>query len=211
MIEMWKEKLREFIFEKDAEGHYNVDTEYIMGFWDIFSNLVPKNGRKRYPRMRLEIIKEIKRYEQEHNSEMVRNKIMEVLEVIVEQSLNEGVMSFIWPTVIAESNLNMGGEGIEKEEEIWRVLYLVYTGVGFGRYDRYRKYGRYIVNVDNIGDAGRKWLWKTLITSATIMGRNGLDFKPIMERLKIRFDPAAEPFFSTLALLQFWAIKGLED
>ncbi|MEM3396872.1 MAG: hypothetical protein QXO11_03405 [Thermoplasmata archaeon] len=200
---MWKEKLREFIFEKDVDGNYNVDTEYIMGIWDIFPNLVPfKETDRGYAGQRWKIKNDIDKYKQENNSEMVRNKIMEFLEVIVEQSINEEAKSFIWPTMIKESNLNMIGEGVEEEEELWRVLYLIYTGV---------KFGSYIVNMDNIGDSGRKWLRNTLITSTVIMGRKGLDFKPIMERLKIRFNPASQPFFSTLVLLQFWAVKGLED
>ncbi|MEM3290405.1 MAG: hypothetical protein QW046_02705 [Candidatus Micrarchaeaceae archaeon] len=200
---MWKEKIREFIFEKDLDGHYNVDTDYIKGIWDVFSNLVPlKETNTGYVGKRWKILKEIEKYEQEKNSEMVRNKIMEILEIIVDQYLNEEVKSFIWPTMIKEPNLNMIGEGVENEEDIWRVLYLIYTGV---------KFGNYIVNVDYIGDTGRRWLWNTLVTSTTIMGRKGLDFKPIMERLKISFNPLSQPFFATLVLLQFWAVKGMED
>lgn len=195
---MWKEKLKEFICWKDSEGKYIVNVDYLSGIAQLFPNLKPrKPSKKRHTGERWKIWQGIENCTDE---DIKREYFMQLLETIASQSMEEGFSSFTWPTMIQQSNLQLKGEKNPSEESIWKTLFLIYSSV---------KFGNYLVNLDNVSDNGRRWLWQTLVTSKVVLhGR--ADLTPIGRSLKVSL-LYSEPFFNTLALLGFWAKKMYEE
>jgi hypothetical protein len=202
----WKEKLKEFMFMKDQDGMSIVPVEYILGISEIFPNMLPKKvpkDRSSYSYKRWEIWKQI-----QNTSDNSRKKelFLEFLECIVEQAMNEGSNSFIWPTIIgkdSESNLWMNGEKTPAPENLWETLFYTYSSIRFGKY---------LINFINVDDNWRKDIWLRLITSKVLVSNSKTcDFSRICKKLKIWKLRDDEPFFNSLALMYYVFTEEFEN
>ncbi|MGC8913532.1 MAG: hypothetical protein ACP5LE_06380 [Thermoplasmata archaeon] len=195
---MWKEKFKEFIKWKDESGNYIVEIEYLLGIARGYPNLIPKKEPKDgSSKERWDIYQQILK---ENDKNAQRDKFVSFLECIVDESIQKGLSSFTWPTVIVAPNLWLDGENAPSKEDIWHVIYLTYSSV---------KFGNYLINLDYVSDAGRRWFWQTMVTSRVI-AKEKSDISPLRENLKVDAR-TSEPMYCSLCLLGFLFRKIEED
>ena len=190
---MWREKLIDFIRWDD------VDIRYLYKTAQAVPNLIPRRPSKKGYEMKRREIGERLSKDLETSTGKAKEDFIELLDLIVEQTLEEGFSSLTWPTMIEEPNLSLVGEKEPTEEDVWRLLFLIYSSVRFGRY---------AINLDNVTDAGRKWLWTKLVTGKVIL-KERADLSPIREELHVDVRNS-EPMFVSLSLLGF-IVKRIEE